>query len=69
MKETKVEVELAVVVSELKGIKNDIKELKDALSHKYVLWESFRPVQQLVYGLVGIVFISILGIAIKVVFT
>lgn len=48
-------------------IKKDVSDLKQELENKYVTAEAFKPVQNLVYGLVGVVLISVVGAIIAMV--
>ncbi len=40
---------------------SDIKEIKDALKGTYVTQDQFAPVKTIVYGLVGIILVSVVG--------
>lgn len=48
-------------------MKQDISDLKNELEGKYVTQEAFMPVQRLVYGLVGVVLLSVIGALVAIV--
>lgn len=54
----------AIVATNIDWIKKDIGEIKEALkclSSEYVTQVEFRPIRQLVYGLVGLILIAVVG--------
>lgn len=69
--ETAAKVAESVLVfgNDLGYIKNDIKEIKDLLSTKYITVEAFDPVKKIVYGLVGITLMSIAGSILAMIIT
>jgi hypothetical protein len=46
---------------DLQYIKDDLKDIKVRLDNKYVTSEMFEPVRRLVYGLVGLILVSVVG--------
>jgi hypothetical protein len=46
---------------DLQYIKDDLKEIKTKLEDKYVTAEMFEPVRRLVYGMVGLILVSVVG--------
>ena len=63
-------------IKELKKDINDIKvciaelpeKIKEAIANDYVSKEAFRPVQKVVYGLVGAVMIGVVGAILALIF-
>ena len=61
---TKVEVQLALLVQEVKRLGDDIKDIKDLSKTDrtlYVTKDEFAPVKTLVYGMVGLILIAVVG--------
>lgn len=53
------ETNIAVMASNITDIKDDVKDIKHKLENNYVTKEAFEPVKRLVYGLVGLILISV----------
>ncbi len=51
----------ATTSQDIQYIKQDINEIKMRLDNKYVSKETFIPVQNLVYGMVGTMLIAVVG--------
>lgn len=51
----------ATTSQDIQYIKNDINEIKLRLDNKYVSKETFIPVQNLVYGMVSVMLITVVG--------
>lgn len=49
----------AVIETKLQHMSDDISEIKDTLTGKYVTMEAFAPVRNLVYGLSGAILLSV----------
>lgn len=52
---------LAIVMTRIEDIKNDIKEIKETLKQDYVTRAEFGPVKTLVFGLVGLLLTGVVG--------
>ena len=46
---------------DIEFIKDNLKEINNKLDQKYVTHDEFRPIQKIVYGLVGTVLLAFLG--------
>jgi len=66
-KDTSSEISAAVVAMDIKFIKDDIAEIKNKLDNQYVTQTEFRPVRQVVYGMVSIILITVAGALIALV--
>lgn len=55
------EVTLAVMGQDIRYIKKSVDDLNDKVDHNYVTKDEFRPVKSLVYGLVGLILVSVVG--------
>jgi hypothetical protein len=53
-------VQIAVLIEQNKNIVENFGELKELLQTKYVTVDEFRPVKQIVYGMVGVILTAIL---------
>lgn len=53
--------QIAVMANDVVYIKDAVKTLNDKVDHNYVTKEEFRPVKQIVYGLVGLILVSVVG--------
>lgn len=51
--------QIAVMANDIGYIKSTVKELNDKVDHNYVTKEEFAPIQKLVYGLVGLILVSV----------
>ena len=58
---------IAVIITEIAGIKEDIKEIKKMLECSYVTIKEFSPVRAIAYGLVGTISLAVLGALIALV--
>lgn len=52
--------ERTVIEAQLAHMSEDIREIKLALHGSYVTKEAFGPVRALVYGLVGVIMVSVI---------
>jgi hypothetical protein len=55
------EVSIGRLQGDLEWIKNELSDIKCKLDSKYVTMESFAPVKNVVYGLVGIILMAVIG--------
>jgi ABC-type phosphate transport system permease subunit len=53
------ETNIAVMASNVADIKNTVSKIENRLDYNYVTKEAFDPVKKLVYGLVGLILISV----------
>lgn len=60
MAQTKSQIDLAVIANDINYIKKDVAEIKDTLAKNYVSREEFEPVKRIVYGLVGLILVSVM---------
>lgn len=58
---------LGIIATDINYIKRDLGEIKGKLERDYVTTESFTPVRNIVYGLVGILGIATVGAILKLV--
>lgn len=54
-------VNLAVMANDLTYVRKAVDDLNEKVDHNYVTKEEFRPVKQLVYGLVGLILMGVVG--------
>jgi hypothetical protein len=59
----KTEVMLAEIATSVRHIEADIKRVEDSLEH-YCRLARFRPVEAAVFGLIGLVFTILIGVAV-----
>ena len=59
-KQTQVLIELAKQRLILERMQRDLKELKDESRDQFVTKVEFEPIQRLVYGMIGLVLLSVL---------
>jgi thiosulfate reductase cytochrome b subunit len=52
---------LAVLGNDIQYIKDMVKEIRMTLDGEYVRKSEFEPVQRIVYGLVGLVLVTVIG--------
>lgn len=52
---------MTTLQTEIKGLAADIKEIKKAMSSRFVTREEFEPVRKVVYGMVGIILMAVIG--------
>lgn len=69
VKESKdiVATQIAVIANDINYIKTDIKDIKSKLESDYVTQEEFRPIRNLVYGMVSLVLTGVLGALVSLV--
>lgn len=53
--------DVAVLLSKVGGIEEDVREIKGKLERDYVTQDQFEPIKKIVYGLVSIVLTSVVG--------
>ena len=58
---------ISVIVNDIKYIREDLAEIKKRLESQYVTKDEFTPVRNIVYGLVGILGLSVVGAILKLV--
>jgi len=58
---------VAVILSEMKTVKDDVREIKDKLEKDYVTEDEFAPVKNIVYGMVGTILLAVIGALIALV--
>jgi len=59
--------QIAVIANDLNYIKCDIKEIKARLENEYVTQEAFRPIRNLVYGMVSLILTGVVGALVSLV--
>lgn len=59
--------DIAVISTDIKYIKEEIKDIKTKLDKNYVTHEEFEPVKKVVYGMVAFLLLALLGAFIKLV--
>lgn len=52
---------VAVILSEMTSVKNDVREIKDRLEKDYVSQDQFTPVKNIAYGLVSTILLAVIG--------
>lgn len=52
---------VAVILSEMKTVKDDVREIKDKLEKDYVTEDEFTPVKNIAYGLVSTILLAVIG--------
>lgn len=60
---------LETIANDITYIKDDVKEIKDTLKGSYVTKDEFEPVKRIVYGLVGLILVSVVGAVMGLVIT
>ena len=55
------DVAFAVMQTDLNYIKDEIKVIKELLEKKYVSLAEFKPIRNIVYGMVGMVLVAVFG--------
>lgn len=53
--------QVAVIAERTTTIAKDVSEIKSTLEKDYVTQDQFLPVQRVVYGLVGLIMVSVVG--------
>lgn len=52
---------VAVILSEMKTVKDDVKDIKEKLEKDYVSQDQFTPVKNIAYGLVSTILLAVIG--------
>ena len=52
---------VAVILSEMKTVKEDVKDIKEKLDKDYVTQDQFTPVKNIAYGLVSTILLAVIG--------
>ena len=52
---------LEVMANEMKHISKDVSEIKSTLRGSYVSKDEFEPIKRIVYGLVGLILVTVCG--------
>ena len=52
---------LEVMANEMKHISSDVSEIKSTLRGSYVSKDEFEPIKRIVYGLVGLILVTVCG--------
>ena len=52
---------VAVILSEMKSVKQDVRDIKDKLEKDYVTQDQFTPVKNIAYGLVSTILLAVVG--------
>lgn len=52
---------VAVILSEMKTVKEDVKDIKDKLEKDYITQDQFTPVKNIAYGLVSTILLAVVG--------
>lgn len=58
---------LAVIQNDLGYVKRDISEIKSTVTTGYVSQTEFKPIKQIVYGLVSLILIAVVGAMVSLV--
>lgn len=58
---------LALMANDMKYMRQDISEIKNTVRHGYVTKEEFEPIKKIVYGLVGLILVSVVGAVVSLV--
>ena len=53
-------VQIAVMATNVENIKNDVKDIKDKLQNDYVSQTEFKPIRNIVYGMVGLILTAVI---------
>lgn len=61
MKKSTEEIQLAVMAEQIASIRDDVTDIKKKLESDFVVRTEFMPVRNIAYGLVTLVFTSVLG--------
>ena len=57
----KMGIDLAVILSEMKSVKQDVRDIKEKLEKDYVTQDQFTPVKNIAYGLVSTILLAVVG--------
>ena len=52
---------VAVILSEMKTVKDDVRDIKSKLEKDYVTEDEFTPVKNIAYGLVSTILLAVIG--------
>jgi len=52
---------VAVILSKVSRMEDDLKNVNTKLESKYVTQDQFEPIKKLVYGMVSIVLVAVVG--------
>ena len=55
------ETQLAVIVEKVNNIEHKVTNIENKLERDYVTQDQFQPVRNIVYGLVGLILLSVVG--------
>ncbi len=58
---------IAVILSKVTRIEEDIKDVNDKLESNYVTQDQFEPVKNIVYGMVASILLAVVGAIIALV--
>lgn len=61
------ETDLALIKQDIGYIKRDVRTIKRRVEANYVTRAEFEPIQKLVYGLVGLILVSVIGAVLGIV--
>jgi hypothetical protein len=62
-------VNLAIIATDIKYIKQEVRDISDRLDKDYVTQDEFDPVKRIVYGMVSVVLLAVLGAVVALVLT
>lgn len=62
-----IESSIAVILTKVNYIEQEIKDIKAKLEKDYVTHDEFQPIQKVVYGLVSLILLSVVGAIIALV--
>lgn len=63
------ETDMALMARDITYIKKSIDDLTAKVDHNYVTKDQFEPVRKIVYGLVGLILVSVVGALMTLVVT
>jgi hypothetical protein len=66
-KKTDVNTTIAVVLTKLENIEQDISSINKKLENNYVTKDRFEPIKSVVYGLVSLILVAVTGAIISLV--
>jgi hypothetical protein len=58
---------LKVIANDISYMKRDISDIKRTVQHSYVTKDEFEPIKNIVYGLVGLILVSVVGALVSLV--
>jgi len=59
--EQSMETQIAVAIEQIGGVRKDINALSEKIDNNYVTKSEFEPVQKIVYGLVGMMLVTVVS--------